>query len=86
MSTPQSLIAYAPFVSPGSYMIVEDTDVNGRPILPDYGPGPAEAVEEFLSLPEGRGFVVDHSREKFLFSANKGGYLKKVGIRPEMDS
>jgi cephalosporin hydroxylase len=67
--------AYAQFVTPGSYMIVEDTDVNGHPIMPEHGPGPAEAVAEFLlSHPE---FEVDTSREKFMLTQNPGGYLKR---------
>jgi cephalosporin hydroxylase len=67
--------AYAQFVTPNSYMIVEDTDLNGHPIMPDHGPGPAEAVTEFLlTHPE---FEVDASREKFMLTQNPGGYLKR---------
>lgn len=70
------LRAYAPLVTPGSYLIVEDTHVNGNPILPEHGPGPKEAVEEFLR--ETDEFVVDEHCEKFLVSFNRGGYLRKV--------
>lgn len=66
---------YAPFVTKGSYMIVEDSDVNGHPICSDHGPGPAEAIIEFLKThPE---FEVDRSCEKFLMTQNPGGYLRK---------
>jgi cephalosporin hydroxylase len=41
------------------------------------GAGPAEAVQEFLK--ERDDFEVDRSREKFLFSFNPGGWLRKVG-------
>ena len=45
-------------------------------MLPDFGPGPAEAVSEFLAAhPE---FVVDASREKFLMTFNPGGFLKRI--------
>jgi len=67
---------YAPFVSKNSYLIVEDTDVNGHPICLDHGPGPAEAVSIFLRThPE---FEIDRSREKFLMTQNPGGYLRKI--------
>ena len=66
----------APFVSKGSYLIVEDSNVNGHPVLPEHGPGPSEAIAEFLAAhPE---FVRDASREKFLLTYNPGGYLKRV--------
>ncbi len=71
------LKTYAPFVTGGSYLIVEDTNVNGRPVLPDFGEGPAEAIEEFLGTGEGRNFEVDPSREKFYFTFNSGGFLKR---------
>ncbi len=69
------LHAYAPFVTPGSYLVVEDTNLNGHPVLGHHGPGPAEAVTEFLERNDA--FVRDESREKFLLTFNPGGYLKK---------
>ncbi len=66
---------YAPLVTPGSYLIVEDTNVNGKPVFPDHGPGPAEAVETFLA--GNPGFTVDRGREKFLLTFNPGGFLRR---------
>ncbi len=75
------LESYAPFVTTGSYMIVEDTNINGNPALPSFGPGPMEAVTEFLSK---RGdFEVDEAREKFFLTFNPRGYLRRVNDRPD---
>ncbi len=68
---------YGPLVSPGSYLIVEDTNINGHPALPGFGPGPMEAVRTFLG--ESADFVPDLSREKFLLTFNPTGYLRKRG-------
>jgi cephalosporin hydroxylase len=69
------LRAYAPLVTPGSYLIVEDTNLNGHPVETHHGPGPAEAVAEFLEGNET--FVRDESREKFFLTFNPGGFLRK---------
>jgi cephalosporin hydroxylase len=69
------LDAYSPLVTPGSYLVVEDTNLNGHPVERDHGPGPAEAVAEFLERHDG--FVRDERREKFLLTFNPGGYLEK---------
>jgi cephalosporin hydroxylase len=69
------LHAYADLVTPGSYLIVEDTNVNGHPVLPEFGPGPAEAVAAFLA--ERSDFEVDRSRERLLMTFNPGGFLHR---------
>ena len=67
---------YSRFVSLGSYLIVEDTNLNGHPVWPGFGPGPMEAVNEFMKGTDQ--FVIDRSREKFYMTFNPGGYLKRV--------
>jgi cephalosporin hydroxylase len=71
------LDAYGPFVNPGSYLVVEDTHLNGHPVSPGFGPGPTEALEKWLpSHPE---FRPDPACEKFYMTSNKGGWLQRVG-------
>jgi cephalosporin hydroxylase len=73
------LAAYSQFVTPGSYLIVEDTNL-GHPVRPDFGPGPMEAAAEFLAdHPE---FANDPSREKHLLTFNPRGYLRRKGGGP----
>ncbi len=72
----QEMEIFSKLVSKNSYMIVEDTIVNGNPVWPEHGPGPMEAIKKFLSTHEE--FVVDTTREKFLLTLNRNGYLKKV--------
>jgi len=44
----RELNAYVPLMKRGDYLIIEDTCVNGNPVRPDFGPGPMEAINEFL--------------------------------------
>jgi cephalosporin hydroxylase len=68
--------AYAPLVPVGSYVVVEHTVLNGRPVDASFGPGPFEAVRRILST---RGdFAVDTTREAHGLSFNVGGYLRRV--------
>jgi cephalosporin hydroxylase len=67
---------YGPMVTVGSYLVVEDTNLNGHPVHPEFGPGPMEAVERFLA--EHPGFTVDPQREKFYLTFNPRGYLRRV--------
>jgi len=71
----EELRIYAPLVTAGSFVIVEDTNVNGHPVSPDHGPGPMEAVDEFLR--SSAEFSVDRRREKFFLTFNPGGYLQR---------
>lgn len=72
----KELEIYSNFVSVGNYMIVEDTCVNGHPVMPGWGPGPLEAVKEFLSKRDD--FIIDKGCEKFMLSYNHNGFLKRV--------
>jgi len=67
--------AYAPMVSSGCYLIVQDGFVNGHPLEPDHGHGPFEAVQDFLACDDR--FEVDHARERMLFTFNPSGFLRR---------
>lgn len=72
----RELEAYSDLVTVDQYLVVEDTNVNGHPVCPNWGPGPWEAVEMFLA--EHLNFVADRKREKFFMTFNPRGFLRKV--------
>jgi cephalosporin hydroxylase len=68
--------AYAPFVSVGSYVVMENTILGGRPVEPGFGPSPFDAVRRILNL---RGdFMADDTREQHGLTFNPGGFLRRV--------
>jgi len=67
---------YQEFVSIGSYLIVEDTNLGGHPVWPDFKPGPVEAIKEFLA--HHQDFGMDKSCERQLLTFNPKGYLKRI--------
>ena len=70
------LKAYTPLVDVGSYVIVQDTNINGHPVNLKHGPGPMEAVHAFLAGTDA--FEADRSRERLLFTMHPSGYLRRV--------
>jgi cephalosporin hydroxylase len=77
------LDAYSQFVSPGSYLVVEDTILNGHPVSPGFGPGPMEALEKWLpSHPE---FRVDPKCEKLYMTSHRHGWLQRVDAQAQAE-
>jgi cephalosporin hydroxylase len=72
------LDAYAPLVSVGHYLIVEDTNMNGHPVNWKQGPGPGEALDEWL--PEHPEFERDVRPERFMLTFQPGGWLRREGV------
>jgi cephalosporin hydroxylase len=78
----KELKLYSGLVTPGNYLVVEDTDLNGHPVYASFDgsgprtPGPMEAVEEFLK--NNSEFIQDRSREEHGLTLFPGGWLKRV--------
>jgi cephalosporin hydroxylase len=72
----RELKLWVPWLRAGDYLIVEDTIVNGHPVRPDFGPGPMEAIVEYLGDGAGR-LRADSAREsKFGCTFASRGYYK----------
>jgi len=73
----RELTALTPLLRKGDYLVVEDGVVNGHPVRPDFGPGPYEAIQEFLAAHPGM-FIADSAREaKFGTTFAPLGFLVK---------
>ena len=69
------LRTYSPLVTPGSYLIVEDSHCH-HGVDTGPSPGPYEAIETFLR--ENDCFKSDRARENFFITFNPKGYLKRI--------
>jgi len=76
----EELKLYAPLCRVGDWLVVEDTDHNGRPVLADYGPAAGEAVDEFLTRSElGQKFRSQPMIEQMAGPTNSpGAWLMRV--------
>jgi len=71
------LEAYHEWVTPGQYLVVEDTNINGRPVPMTWGggPGPGVAVDRWLTThPD---FARDPACERYLLKFFPGGWLRR---------
>ena len=71
------LRAYSPMINRGSYLVVEDTHMDGVPTMPTTGPGPHAAVEQFLKEGGSQNFERDLNRESMIMTFNPGGWLRR---------
>ncbi len=76
----KELRLYSKFVSKNSYLIVQDTIINGHPARPDYGPGPMEAVQEFLK--ENKDFEIDRELERQMLTYYPSGFSQAGEVAP----
>jgi cephalosporin hydroxylase len=73
----RELRAWVPALRKGDYLVVEDTIVNGHPVRPEHGPGPLEAVTEYLA--EAPGLLMNDAAREAKFGASfavRGHYLR----------
>lgn len=74
----KELDCYAPMVTPGQFLVVEDTNIDQRPVDLGWmgGPGPGKALDAWLPAhPE---FQPDLLAERFLMTFYPGGWLRRV--------
>jgi cephalosporin hydroxylase len=75
----RELVLYSGFIGLGQYLVVEDGTVNGNPILPEHGPGPREAIQQFLARPSFHQFAMERDREtRFGLSNVRDGFLRRI--------
>jgi cephalosporin hydroxylase len=72
---------YAPLVPVDGYLIVNDTNINGHLAAPAFGPGPYEAVDDFLAATDA--FEIDPECEKHMLTLCPRGYLRRVRPNPQ---
>ena len=66
---------YGALVQVGSYVVFEDTILNGHPVWTGFGPGPREAARRLVDSGE---FERDLAPERYALTFNPGGFLKRV--------
>ena len=74
----KELDLYWGMVSPGCYLVVEDTILNNHPVQQDLRPGPYEALQPFLAE-HGEEFEQMPWSNKTMVSLNIGGWLRRRG-------
>lgn len=76
------LILLRSVLLPGDYLVLEDTNINGYPVLPGWGDGPMEALVEYeRNFPDD--YTHDSTREeKFGFTFAPRGFLVRNAPRP----
>jgi len=75
LATLKILELYSPLITPGLYFIIED-GICKEDYINGPKPGPIEAIHQFLKT--NSDFTIDKKMEKFIFTYNPDGFLKKL--------
>lgn len=71
------LESYSPFVTPGSYLLVQDGIIDALPMFAAGRPGPLPALEQFLV--QHPNFEVDEARcQRFIVTHHPRGWLRRM--------
>ena len=73
----RELRTWVPRLHAGDYLVVEDTIVNGHPVRPEHGPGPMEAIADYLA--EAPGLLAHDAAREAKFGASfaaRGHYIR----------
>ncbi len=73
----KELRMWGDMVSPGQYMICEDGNIGGHPVLPGFGAGPYEALQEFLQERSNEWHRDVEIENRYPITSNPMGYLRK---------
>ena len=71
----KELELYSKLVTKDQYLIVEDTNLSGNPIVLKNRPGPLAAVNKFMA--KTNKFVIDKEWERFRITSCPDGFLKR---------
>ncbi len=67
-----------PLTVAGDYVVVEDGNINGHPVLPNWGPGPWEAIDAYEAEHPGDYLRDEASEARFGFTFAPRGFLRRT--------
>jgi cephalosporin hydroxylase len=81
----RELLCYTPFVTPGSYCLVQDGVIDTLSVFHNCRPGPLLAIQDFLRGTDA--FVIDSRRcDRFLITHHPSGWLRRKECSTGSDS